>query len=204
MAAILESVEIKKKWPIFNSSQKNWEDVYGIFLYPDQNGYQRLAIDKNRKRLNPVYTFHFLAEGHTIIRKLIKDFNLCPKLCFIQKDHIKCEGVNEGTCYGACEQTEAAKKYNKRVSKALESLQTQPSFAIIDTGRNNEEQSCILVLDGKFYGMGFIATDIQVSGLESIKELLTEHKENSVIQNMVNAYAARFPEKIILFENVMA
>src|SRR5262249_30467099 len=30
MACILESAEIKKRWPIFNHSQKRWEDVYGI------------------------------------------------------------------------------------------------------------------------------------------------------------------------------
>ena len=49
MACILESTEIKKIWPIFNHSQKRWEDIYGIFMYEDQNGYQRLAIEKNRK-----------------------------------------------------------------------------------------------------------------------------------------------------------
>jgi DNA polymerase III subunit epsilon len=38
MACILESTEIKKRWPIFNQSQKRWEDVYGIFSFEDQNG----------------------------------------------------------------------------------------------------------------------------------------------------------------------
>ena len=106
MACILESTEIKKRWPVFNSSQKRWEDVYGIFIYEDQNGYLRLAIDKNRKRLNPVYTFHYLVDGHAIIRKLIREYNLCPKLCFIQKDNGACEGIKEEYCNGACEQTE--------------------------------------------------------------------------------------------------
>lgn len=32
MAAILESTEIKKLWPIFNTSQKRAEEVYGIFV----------------------------------------------------------------------------------------------------------------------------------------------------------------------------
>src|SRR4029079_394776 len=31
MASILESSEIKRLWPIFNYSQKRWEDVYGIY-----------------------------------------------------------------------------------------------------------------------------------------------------------------------------
>ena len=84
MAHILESTEIKKLWPVFNYSQKNAEDIYGIFLYEDQNGYLRLAIEKNKKHLKPVYTFHYLTDGHSILRKLIREFQLCPKLCFMQ------------------------------------------------------------------------------------------------------------------------
>ena len=199
MSCILESTEIKKRWPIFNSSQKRWEDVYGIFQYEDQNGYRRLAIDKNRKRLNPVYTFHYLVDGHAIIRKLIKDFSLCQKLCFIQKDPGKCEGIKEGYCYGACEKKEPAEVYNERVKKACATLRSQPSFAIIDKGINGDDQSCILVWEGVFYGMGYIPADAQITNPEILKDYLTTYKENSFIRNLVNGYAARFPAKVIFF-----
>lgn len=199
MACILESTEIKKKWPAFNSSQKRWEDVYGIFMFEDQKGYLRLAIDKNRKRLHPVYTFHFLIDGHAIIRKLIKDFNLCPKLCFLQKDPGQCEGILEGYCKGACEQKEDPLLYNDRVRKACDSLRTLPSFAIIDKGINGDDRSCILVCEGKFYGMGYLPPDIPLTSPESLKNYLTPYKENSYIRNLVNGYAARFPAKVVLF-----
>ena len=204
MACILESTEIKKRWPEFNSSQKRWEDTYGIFLYEDQNGYLRLAIDKNRKRLNPVYTFHYLVDGHAIIRKLIKDFNLCPKLCFMQKNNSQCEGITEGYCNAACEQKETTDKYNQRVKKACASLRSQPSFAIIDKGINGDDQSCILMWEGAFYGMGYIPADAQILNPETLKDYLTIYKENSFIRNLVNGYAARFPEKVVVFENVIA
>lgn len=197
MACILESAEIKKRWPVFNSSQKRWEDVYGIFLYEDQNGYQRLAIDKNRKRLNPVYTFHYIVDGHAIIRKLIKEFSLCPKLCFIQKDPGKCEGIVEGYCKGACAHKEPPQKYNKRAVKAAESLRTRPSFAIVDKGINGNDRSCILVQDGIFYGMGYIPADITIKNPDSIKDYLSTYRENSFIRNLIHGYAARFPEKVI-------
>lgn len=200
MACILESTEIKKRWPIFNSSQKRWEDIYGIFLYEDQNGYQRLAIDKNRKRLSPIYTFHYLVDGHAIIRKLIKDFNLCPKLCFMQKDPGKCEGINEGYCSAACEQKETTGTYNERVKKACDSLRLQPSYAIVDKGINGDDLSCILVWEGIFYGMGYIPADVQITNPDSLKDYLTTYKENSFIRNLVNGYAARFPAKVIVFE----
>jgi DNA polymerase-3 subunit epsilon len=64
MAAILESTEIKRLWPIFNTSQKRQEEIFGIFVYEDQNGYMRLAIEKKRKYSNPVYTFHYKVDGY--------------------------------------------------------------------------------------------------------------------------------------------
>ncbi len=202
MACILESTEIKKRWPVFNSSQKRWEDVYGIFVYEDQRGYLRLAIDKNRKRLNPAYTFHYMVDGHAIIRKLIKEFNLCPKLCFMQKDAGKCEGINEGYCNAACEQKETAASYNERVQKACDSLRSHPSFAIIDKGINGDDQSCILVLEGVFYGMGYLPADIKITDPDSLKDYLTAYKENSFIRNLVNGYAARFPFKVMMLDPV--
>ncbi len=84
MACILESTEIKKWWPVFNNSQKRWEDVYGIFAYEDQRGYLRLAIEKNRSRLQPIYSFHYLVDGHTLLRRIMREYQLCPKLCFMQ------------------------------------------------------------------------------------------------------------------------
>ena len=204
MACILESTEIKKLWPIFNYSQKRWEDTYGIFVYEDRNGYQRLAIEKNKKQLPAVCTFHYLTDGHTILRKLIRDFNLCPKLCFIQPDHADCEGIKEAICYGACQQKEEPAKYNKRVEEAIQSLKDQPSFAIIENGLNDEEQSCVLVWKGQFYGMGYIPNDTQLTEPEDLKELLTSYKENLFIRNLVNGYAAKYPNRVKSFQPVAA
>ncbi len=197
MACILESTEIKKRWPVFNHSQKRWEDIYGIFEYEDQNGYLRLAIDKNRKRLNPVYTFHYLVDGHAILRKVIKEFRLCPILCFMQSAREECEGIKGSYCDGACGGKESAAEYNKRVQEAIQSLQEQPSFAIIDKGINGEDRSCILVCEGKFYGMGYIPADVQITDAETLKDLMTVYKENSFIRNLINGFAARVPAKVM-------
>lgn len=196
MAHILESAEIKKRWPVFNSSQKRWEDVYGIFSFEDQNGFLRLAIEKNKSRLNPVHSFHYLVDGHAILKKLMKDFNLCPKLCFMQKDYQGCEGIKENYCLGACEKKEKTALYNKRVIQAIETLKSQPSFAIVEKGLNGDDQSCILVVEGKFYGMGYIPLDMQVTAIETLKELMIPYKENLFIRNIINGYAARFPNKV--------
>jgi DNA polymerase-3 subunit epsilon len=197
MAYILESSEIRRLWPIFNYSQKRWEDVYGIFSYEDQNGYLRLAIEKNKKHLTPVHQFHYLVDGHSILRKLIIEFNLCPRLCFMQKDSEPCDE----SCYGACTQKEMPKDYNKRVEDAIASLGSQPSFAIVDKGINGDDRSCILVLNGKLFGMGYLPDDVQITTTEDLKDHLQPYKENSFIRNILNGYAARYPAKLVMLTN---
>ena len=197
MASIMESSEIKRWWPIYNYSQKRWEDVYGIFTYEDQNGYLRLAIEKNKRNLVPIHRFHYLVDGHSVLRKLIAQFNLCPRLCFMQKDNEPCGSP----CSGACEQKEKPLAYNARVQEAIESLSTQPSYAIMDKGVNGNDHSCILVVNGKLYGMGYIPENVQISQLEALKDYLQPYKENSFIRNLLNGYVARYPSKIKWLQN---
>jgi DNA polymerase-3 subunit epsilon len=120
----------------------------------------------------------------------------------MQTGHDVCQGIIESYCYGACEQKEVAEAYNERVQLAIESLQQQPSFAIIEKGLTPDEKSCVLVWKGKFYGMGSIPLDVQVTDPETLKDLVTRYKENSYILNLVNGYAGRFPGKVIQFEMV--
>ncbi|HSU29454.1 MAG TPA: exonuclease domain-containing protein [Chitinophagaceae bacterium] len=197
MACILESTEIKKHWPKFNYSQKRPEHSYGIFTFEDRRGYLRLAIDKNKKNLIPVFRFHYLVDGHTILRKLIREFELCPKLCFMQDDDVPCEGMRSAYCKGACEHKEKPARYNKRVQKAIASLEAQPSFAIIEKGIEPGERSFVLVKNGKFSGMGYISSALESVDASLLEKHMTPYKENNFIHNLVNSYATRFPEKVL-------
>ncbi len=199
MAQILESTEIKKRWPIYNYSQKRQEQLYGIFVYEDRNGYQRLIIEKNKTRLEAVHTFHYLTEGHTLLRRLIQEYRLCPKLCFIQTSNDRCVGLEDGYCDGACEHEEDADTYNERVRAAMRSVQERPSFVIVEEGRQPQEQSCILVWKGEFVAMGYIASDIQISDIDQLRDMLTPYKENLFIRNLVHSYADKYPQRVRKF-----
>jgi DNA polymerase-3 subunit epsilon len=196
MAAILESTEIKRLWPSFNNAQKKPEDVYGIFMYEDQAGYMRLAIEKKRKSSNPIYTFHYKVDGHGVIRKLMRDFDLCPKLCFMQTDNDDCQGMIEDHCHGACLKKEAPKVYNERVLKAIASLTSRPSYIVLDKGLNDEEISCIMVVNGSFFGMGYLPKDFDTITEAAITEYIKPYKENSYIRTLLNAHINKFPDQI--------
>lgn len=197
MAAVKESSEIKKLWPRFNSAQKKREDYFGIIHYTDQNGYIRLAIDKINSRYDVLCTFHQHENANAALHQLVNDLDLCPKMCFVSTNRYD-EKMHSLLCRGACHKKEEPNLYNKRVKDAIEQLKFSPSFAIIDKGIHVDENSCILVWHGKFYGMGFIPTDTSIEHAEGFKELVTPYKENSAITNMLFSYAKRFPKKVML------
>lgn len=201
MAAILESTEIKRLWPVFNTSQKQLEDVYGIFVYEDQNGYMRLAIEKKRKNSTPIYTFHYKVDGHGVMRKLMKEFSLCPKLCFMQTDSDKCVGILEEHCLGACEKTESYQSYNDRVLQAIASLTRRPSYVVLDKGLTEDEVSCIMVVQGNFFGMGYLPKDFDTITHKAIADYIKPYKENSFIRNLLNSFYNNFPHQVKLLED---
>jgi DNA polymerase-3 subunit epsilon len=198
MASILESAEIKRYWPKFNYSQKHWEDVFGIFVYEDQNGYLRLTIEKNKKQLKPVYTFRNLTEGYDWLRKAVEENNLCPKLSFLQKGDGACSETENGGCKGACIKKENKTRYNNRVKKLIKTLEEEDSYAILDEGLQDDERSCILVHNGRFFGMGYLPAGMEISDAEELKEYLTNYRENNYIKNLLISYREKFPDSVLI------
>ncbi|MBV7530103.1 exonuclease domain-containing protein [Chitinophaga sp. sic0106] len=191
MAGILESVEIKRLWPAFNAAQKRIEYRYGLYLFEDQMGYMRIVIEKRRKHSHPVHSFNLLVDGHRILRALIREFELCPKLCFLQKNDGTCAGITAGTCNGACRREESAVAYNNRVVSAVAYLQDQqPSVTIYDKGLTPGERSCILMEKGKFYGMGYFPGHLEHTNPMAIRDYLTPYPENETIIGLLRPYAS--------------
>lgn len=200
IAFILESIEIKRLWPQFNNSQKRYTPTYGLYKYEDHNGYLRLVIDRKKDNLRPLYTFNLLVEGHRLLRKLMTEFNLCPKLCFLQTNDDTCTGLTEKYCHGACEKKETPADYNHRLNKAIDYLDRNlPTFAVIDQGKHEQEQSCILIEKGKFYGMGYLPAGFSTHSLETLRPCITPYPENDYIRGLIYQYAERRPEKKIEF-----
>ncbi len=202
MAFILESIEIKKLWPEQNRSQKRFEQSYGLYSFEDRRGYQRLCIEKKKKHIRPLYTFNLLAEGHSLLRKLMMQFGLCPKLCFLQAENISCQMMLENKCKGACEQRESAHLYNSRVEECINHLNNElPSFALVDSGLKEEEQSCILIEKGRFFGMGYLPSNIAFHTIEELKFYLTPHSENDYIRTLIFQHIDRYPYKRVPLSN---
>ncbi len=191
MAFILEATEIKKLWPENNQALKKYEHTYGLYDYVDQNGYLRLGIDKRNKGVQPLLSFNNLLNGLNFLNRVIELYDLCPRLCGIAKSNYSCK-LHKSEC--SC--MKESQYYNNLVEKALDSIhQNSPNFMLIDSGRNASEKSCLLVENGKFYGMGYL-NDEQINNVDELKSNLQPFPSNSYILGLVLTHAEKFPYKI--------
>lgn len=198
MALILEANEIKRLWPENNRAMKRYEHKYDLYVFEDQNGYLRLAIDKHKKNNKALQSFNNLLEGYNFLNRLVEQYQLCAKLCYLQKTINTCIAHENGQCFGACSGIETVSLYNKRIKLALAEIENlQPSFALVDDGRMEDEWSCLVVENGKFYGMGYFTDKNYLqNGLQPVKENLAVYFSNHYILNLILNHAEQFPQKL--------
>lgn len=196
MAYVLETIEIKRLWPKYNRAIKGYEASYGLYMYEDGNGYLRLAIDRKHKHLSAVKFFYNKYEGMAELKKIANEFSLCHKLCFIDRStDVECSSE---TCKGACGQKEKPLDYNTRVMSAVEQMKKEmPSFAIRERSYFNNQDSCILMEDGKFYGMGYVAPDFDLSSKEDLRNKLEMYPEYDFVRSLITRYALEQPDKVV-------
>ncbi len=110
--------------------------------------------------------------------KLVKDFELHPVLCFLDNT-VTAELPDENA-------------YNQSVRNALDWVAAQKQTFLI-----RDNNGCVLVEEGRFYGMGEVVGEMDLSTLENIKSKLVEYPENEVLRSMIRNFAEKYPGKVV-------
>jgi DNA polymerase III subunit epsilon len=190
-ALVFESTEIKRLWPLYNRSQKQPTQQYGLYSFEDGRGYMHLAIDKKKKNLPTLYKFNMLHEGLVLLQKMLEEFELHPKLCHLDKSPFTIKDY---------EFLDTPMIYNGKIKNALLALHAQlPTFAVVDAGINANEQLCLLMEQGSFWGMGYIPANTKISSTEHLKHFLNPYADSDYIRNSVYAFVEAYPEKKVVF-----
>jgi DNA polymerase III subunit epsilon len=188
-ALVLESAEIKRLWPRYNVSQKNITQRFALYQFEDSRGYLRLAIDRKKKNLQPLYSFNLLHEGQVMLKKMAEEYELNEKLCFLDKTPVTEHDL---------EFADTPVVHNGKVRRALEALEEKlPTFAIVDEGRTVEEKLCLLVERGSFWGMGYLPSSLTITSANELKNHLNPYADNDTIRNSIYTFAEQYPEKRI-------
>ncbi|KRD08353.1 DNA polymerase III subunit epsilon [Flavobacterium sp. Root901] len=192
MALLLECTEIKKLWPTYNRALKRFEAKFGIYQYEARNGYKYLAIGKVSKFQICIHEFNSLHVGINLLRSLAEQFEIDHRFC-------KYSRPEEGEFFYTPEIKELPDVFlhNEQVDNAIDFLlNNRPTFAIIDKGRSADERSCIWVENGRFHGMGYIPREVAVNDPEDVKSYVTLYKSNQYIEQLIFAYAEKYPGKV--------
>jgi len=192
IALLLESEEIKRKFPKFNNAQKQWDRNFCIFKYTDQKGYIHLAIERYnvKKEVQKVFPDYLSARDY--LNEKMQAFQLCAKYCHLQTVKKECYNYDLGNCLGACIELESTADYNTRLETALDSFRDEGhSYFIFGKGRVENEQSVIYVNKGHYLGFGFFDGSWFNGEFESLKEIIKWRPDTPDVQRILTGYLTR-------------
>ena len=158
-------------------------------MFEDGRGYQRLAIDKKKKNIPSLYCFNLLHEGLVMLKKMAEEFQLHEKLCFIDKTPFSEQDYTS---------LESPFIYNQKIKNAVAALEEKlPTFAVMDKGIREEEQLCLLIERGSFWGMGYLPANTAFSSTDEVKSYLNPYADNDTIRNSIYSFVEKNPDKRI-------
>lgn len=190
IALLHEAQEIRRLWPRYNLAQKELYEVWGIHSYEDRNGFLRFNVGVTKKGIEPHAFAANKGEAWNLMWEKVREYQLCPRLCGLQKISGACSNLASGECLGACIGKDLPEAYNSRVKAAIESFAVlRERFFILDKGRKRGERSLVVFDNGKFYGFGFVSSRIKVSDTTSAKQLVSPARENRIADQLVRNWA---------------
>jgi len=189
VALLLESAEIKKHQPLYNSQQKRTYFNYGLYSFFDDQGYLNLKIIRIINSLTPIYTYSSAQEGKEHLFRLVEEFRLCQKLCGLYDTSGACFHFQISQCDGACVGTELPESYNRKVQSAIEDYYFKNSnFFILENGREEYELAAIKVESGKYQGFGYLNNETSDFELQQLHDCIKPAKDNREVRHIINAY----------------
>jgi DNA polymerase III subunit epsilon len=182
LALLIELQEIKRLWPKYNQAQKFAEENWYLIQYDDGQGYSRLQLSKKRNIGNTVMGFESFAQARSYLFHALSKYELCPKLCGIQKTIKECYDYQEDKCKGACGNHESLDTYNARVGELLNSFSTNKSdLALEQQGRTPDEKAVLFFENEIFIGYRFANKKISTTELKNEMITVKSYQESKAI-----------------------
>jgi DNA polymerase-3 subunit epsilon len=206
VALLLESDEIKSLAPPINRAQRMKRFPFVVYTYTDALGRIHLDAARNNKALRAKYEIlseypkNSRAVGH--LRSMLMQFELCPKMCGLEKGDGPCFSFHLKQCHGVCAGEEDVTTYNERVKMAMEKLSTQmkENFFILDRGRSEEERAVVMVEEGAYRGFGYISVEEQFTHPDTLRTVVKSYRHNPETHRIIRRFLMDNPRiKLIRF-----
>lgn len=199
VALLLESHEIKRLYPKYNSAQKRNDPSFGIATYQDRKGITHLTYNRLKLISNPILTFYNQSQCRTFLEEFCEKHELCPKYCSLQYISGGCFHYHIKTCKGVCRNLEEIESYNSRVDKALFLLaNTKNTYIIKEKGRAENEDAIVLVKNGVYKGFGYFKKNNSSFSISEYEDYIELRQDNSDVHRIVKSYLRNTPKENIL------
>lgn len=173
IALLLESEEIKKHKPLYNTARKKDTFTYCIDLV-EKNHVKALEIVTYENSVNSLQSFTSYMSAREKLEGWLQEYILCLKYCGLTTEESVCFHHQIKKCNGICAGNEATEDYNKRVETLVKSNSfSADTFLVFDRGRQEGERSFILVENKKYAGYGYFDEYTSFSTMEDIKSQLS-------------------------------
>lgn len=129
-ALLRESQLIKDEQPLYNRRLRRTRTLTALRQYVNEAGYATIATEQLTE-VSPDQFASILAlydrrsSAKTSLLNTVKLFDLCPKLCGLEKAKGACFSYQLGKCKGACIGVENVESYNRRLAIAFEHRRIQ-------------------------------------------------------------------------------
>lgn len=189
MALLMETLEIKRLWPIYNSALKRPKTLWGLFLFEDGMGFKRFQIAKVTKGLVAMENFFSREEALVFLKIGIEKYTLCEKLCGIRK--VACD-INSSNCQGACHSEEKPGVYNSRLEDFTKKIkETQQELEITLAGRSENEKAICIFERGILTKYGYQNIEGNDSKIENDLELVPSYPETFyILKQYIHTFSA--------------
>jgi len=170
IALLLESEEIKKHKPLYNRMRKADEFTHAIETFRSAEGLIQFRILPADECEQPMLSFNTYSTACERLESWIEEYELCLRYCGLTAEDAVCFHHQIRKCRGICAGEEEQGTYNARAEKVLIAHQYRSkSFIIVDRGRERQEQSLILVEQGKYKGYGYSDSSTQINTVEDLR-----------------------------------
>jgi DNA polymerase-3 subunit epsilon len=204
MALLLENELVKKHFPRYNSTLKEFKMGGGIFKYEDQKGFLRLVTGDANKWSEPVKVFKSKGDAHLSLLKFSMENSLCLKLNhFFGNESKECQyETSEGKTCLICHKKRKKEAYNEHLIHALQNWDAGKSLVLEMPGRSEEENGLVLIENGKIKGFGFLNWSETEASLSAIKAVLKPYYDTQDSQTIIKPYLAKARPKAVLAEGI--
>ena len=126
-ALLLESQLIKEYLPLYNHRLRRKKQRVSLRKVLKNNYiFLEITTQCNESKEPLIGSFNTVNAAKNYLLTLIKEYQLCPKLCSLEKTKYSCFSYQLLRCLGACIQKEDCSQYNARIESALLAFQDDP------------------------------------------------------------------------------